>query len=263
MPPKKAGKVARASGPVKFDPDKLEVYKAEVATAHRDGTKLFGHIEERLRKHGGPCEWLAKLTAADDDVIDYANQLYHKFPPPTGTSINGAEWKQGLTTLHLFQLGFDPNTDGYSIPSCDECLTMIAIMLCRTCQTDPAIPGIEALSVVPSTSAMATKKHRLLCNGTEYPGYLHIGAAAYVKGKKRSGSALAIAAAAIESGYDMQTEWPSLWNSLRCIHCTTTQSPGDDMANFINSLTISVTNSVLRQRPTVFAWVQNLKKDLV
>jgi hypothetical protein len=259
MAPKKA-KSSRTSGPVKFDPDKLEVYKAEVAASHRDGAKIFGHVEEYLRKHGGPPEWLSSLTATDDDTTAYAAKLYKTFPPPQGTSVNGVEWKQGLTTLHLFQLGFDPDKDGYSIPSCDEYLAMIAIMLCRGCQTDPAIPGIEALSVVPSASDMAKRQLRLVCDDTSYPNYLHIGAAAYVKGKKRSGSALAIAMASIESGYDMQTEWPQLWNSLRCIHCTTTTSPADDITNFINSLTISVTNSTLRQRPTIFAWVQNLKK---
>ena len=218
MAPKRKNPRAGAVVP-RFDPDRLEEFRAETAQSHKDAETMFTAINEQLRKFRTLSAWLQSLTNSPEAANDYASKLYETFPPPIGHAYNDGQWKDGLTTVHLYNLGFDEHLDGYSIPSSDDYLLMICLILARGFQTDPAVPGVEAISILPSKSALSKSSLALHYKERPVNPMLHIGSCGYVKGKKRAGSALAIANAIIALNYDVQTQWPSLWQSLRVVHC--------------------------------------------
>ena len=140
--------------------------------------------------------------------------------------------------------------------SVEECLTMIAVILGRTFLTDPGQPGIEPLAIQPSKSATA-KLDVKVANPGGSP--VAVGSVAYVKGRKRAICALALATSMMKDNYDCKSKWPSLWDSLRTVHCAIKGPFDDDAKMFFSSMTISVTTSMLRQRPSFITWVQNLR----
>ena len=66
----------------------------------------------------------------------------------------------GLASVRLHQLGVDKE-DGYSIPSDDEFMGWVSIILGSIMKTDPAIAGIDAIAAKPSVSDLAKKNVRI------------------------------------------------------------------------------------------------------
>jgi hypothetical protein len=131
---------------------------------------------------------------------------------------------------------------------------MIALIISGTMKTDPAIPGIDALAIRPAGSQFAMKKLKLPDpDGTA--SQMTIGSVGFIKGRKRTLAARAIAAAMLECEYDCATKWVTMWESLRVIHCAI-KGPFDKRNDFFRSMSISITSSITRTRPHIMCWVK-------
>ena len=142
MPP--ANKSQKKTVPLaKFDPDKLEEFLEDAARSHPDNEMLLKAVNDKVKEHGGVHGLLGSMTSSTNEVQKFAGHLVHTFPfeGANGTAIQGPVWADGLGIFHLFQLGFDESSDGYSIPSSDEYLAMMCLILARGFQTDPAVTG--------------------------------------------------------------------------------------------------------------------------
>ena len=87
--------------------------------------------------------------------------------------------------------------DGFSLPSNDELLLMVTLILGNGLQTDPSEPGVEALAIKKGISDPVFFKAGHGVEAVEpHSHHIHhvgIGNVGYVKGLKRSLAALAIA----------------------------------------------------------------------
>ena len=78
------------------------------------------------------------------------------------------------------------------------------------------------------------------------------------QGQKRCAAARAIASVSIEIGLDLESQWPSLWASLCAVHVTY-QCVGDEEAEFMKAMSISINSAATRVRPGIGTWVYNLR----
>ena len=98
----------------KFDPDKLEEYMADAARSHADNEMLLKAVHDKIKEHGGVHGLLRSFTSTPGKEQEFAALLLNNYPcdPPDATGYQGREWKDGLTTCHLYHLGHDEEYDG-------------------------------------------------------------------------------------------------------------------------------------------------------
>ena len=245
----------------KFDPDKLAEFIEEAKTSHPEATPILNKIVEGSAQEGGIAAWVGSFVATDDKAANHALELYGLLPPEDRTTYTTGGFTDGIAKLHMFQCGVDP-ADGFSLGNDDDVLTMISIILgCGEFKTDPAIPGVDAIAIRPSTSELGKKNIQLVINNGPVSN-TGISNVAYIKGKKRLLAGRAIAAAVIALGRptDFASMWPSLWQSMRTVYASI-KGPFDHLNDFIRSMQIAVVSSVTRQRPNIMQWVQHAEKE--
>ncbi len=255
MPPAKKKPKTNVCG-YKFEPDRYDEYVDTAVKSHTDASMVIDNIRSKIVEHGSLYNWFAHAVGPNEESQKaYALALHTAFPPiPDVIYLSDAEWGNGLTCLQLWNCGIRP-TDGFSEFDDRALFGMISIQLANGLQTDPAEPGIEAISIRKVTpGCIAT----LEVNDVEINTNIKIASVGFVKGKKRIHAALAIALVLVDQNYDTQTNWPQLWQSLRKIHATVGTHHLDDEAAFLQSMSIGVNSSATRTRPPVFAWAVNI-----
>ena len=108
--------------------------------------------------------------------------------------------------VHLWMLSWSEE-DGFSLPSNDDMLLMISMVLTAGFLTDPATPGVEALSVRKGKRQESPVLLEFITSVETESGTMNqkriineqvgIGSIGYIKGLKRSLAALAIVAAIV------------------------------------------------------------------
>ena len=181
-----------------------------------------------LEKHGSISKWIASLTADDQAMQTYATSLNELFPAETGVNYlgyNAAAWPEGqILHLQLWMLSWSEK-DGFSLPSNDELLLMVTLILGNGLQTDPSEPGVEALAIKKGISDPVFFKTGRAAEGVEavepHSHHIHhvgIGNVGSVKGLKRSLAALAIAVSVWTSKLEnVHESWPQVWMSMRTV----------------------------------------------
>ena len=255
MAPKKKQKT-EAVVDVRFDPEAVNKYVEIARQSHVDAPRLLDHIVESVNAYGDAFKWLEARTGDAAVYSNLATRLHARFPPLGHTAyLDAVPWPTGLTAAQLWMVSFDDSA-GFSSFTDADLLGMIGLQMSKTCLADPSQQGIEALSMRVVTPKFAIK----LVNGAGDILNHNImpGSVGFVKGRKRTCAALALALACLDLDYDMLAKWPALWTSLCALHCTF-QECGDERDQFLASMSISINNSMTRVRPPVTAWVRNMK----
>ena len=143
---------------MKFEPEKLQEYIADAEKVHPAAKSILEGISTRISVVGGARTYLEQLCTDADKAENYANDLLASYPPVTHLTLADGSWSDGLTGIHLYQVGVHA-TDGFSMASNDDLLCLCCLILCNSWNSDPAIPGTEALSLRPSTYAVANMKY--------------------------------------------------------------------------------------------------------
>ena len=199
----------------KFEPERLNEFLDEAKRGHTDAATILDTLTAEAAKHGGIEEWLHAATTADADIAkEFAQYVDQAFAKHTHVEYHDGSFSDGLTQIRIPQCGL-AKKDGFSMPCDDDILGMVAIILAKTFQTDPAIPGIDALAIRPSSSDLA--KQKLMSTAEET---MAIGSAAFIKGRKRTVAARAVMVAMKTLNYDCGARWPAMYESLRTLHAT-------------------------------------------
>lgn len=206
-----------------WDQEGIESVLDRAKTCHPLAETILSCIGENLEKHGSISKWIASLTADDQAMQTYATALNDLFPAEMGVTYLGckdAAWPEGqLLHLQLWMLSWSEK-DGFSLPSTDEVLLMVTLILGNGLQTDPSEPGVEALAIKKGVSDPVFFKTGRAAGveAAEPHSHLGIGSVGYVKGLKRSLAALAIAVSVwtlkLENFHE---SWPQVWMSMRTV----------------------------------------------
>ena len=209
MPPKKA-KVARPPAVTyKFETEKMQQY----VDAAREANPLAGKILDMTLELASTHHSIEKAVFAayenDEKLQKHGQDLQDHFPGSTVQSfLSSTTWPTGLHLVQLWMLGVRPN-DGYSLPTDQDILCVMSLMLVHGVQTDPAIPGVDALSTrhIDITRKVFLNKP----DGVHADDAVPIASVGFVKGKKRALAMLMLAKSVIAAGIDLRSAWPSLW----------------------------------------------------
>ena len=223
---------------------------------HTDAVLLIDYITSAIGSFGSIFKWFDALTCDADSYSRLASKLNTYFEPlPDTTYLNTVPWPQGLCAIRTWMVGLQ-ESDGFSVLGDEDIIAMIGLQLARTCQTNPQLPGIDALVIRPTEP-----KFDISCVTAVGDALAHSikpGSVGFVKGRKRSAAALAIAIACVNLEYKMHEKWPLLYSSLCALHVTV-QDCGDEQGQFLTSMSISVNTAATRVRPNIASWVQNIK----
>ena len=145
MPPKK--KVPRTGGVTyKFEPEKMQAY----VDAAREMNPIAGALLDTTlliaSQHGSIQNAVAAAYESDESLQEHGQALKKHFPGPSVHQFLSSDpWPTGLHCLELWMLGVRPS-DGYSLPTDTDIVCVMALMLANGVNTNPAIPGVDALS---------------------------------------------------------------------------------------------------------------------
>ena len=155
MPPPQR-KRARTSGAAQctldqaWESDKLQEVLTAAKSAHTLAEPILTTITNAVEKHGTISGWIDTLTKTPEMLQFWGRTLHTLFPPQTTRDYLGAQpggWPDNkLMPVQMWMLSWSEE-DGFSLPSNDEMLLMISMVLTAGFVTDPSKPGVEALSV--------------------------------------------------------------------------------------------------------------------
>lgn len=246
MPPQR--KKARTSGPGQctldqaWEAEKLQEVMTAAKSVHALAEPILATITSAMEKHGTVSGWIDSLTKTSAELQFWGRSLYNLFPPRPSTDYLGAVsigWPENnLVPVQLWMLSWSEE-DGFSMPSNDEMLLMISVVLTSGFQTDPSMPGVEALSVRKGKRQESPELLEIITTtqseGVEVPSkriineQVGVGGIGYVKGLKRSLAALAIAAALVHLEiHNLHEAWPSLWMSFNLVVVTYSNTDVED-----------------------------------
>lgn len=211
-----------------WETDKLQEVLTAAKSAHHLAEPILATITNAVEKHGNISGWIDSLTKTPEALQFWGRQLHTLFPPQMSRDYLGSQpggWPDNkLMPVHLWMLSWSEE-DGFSLPSNDDMLLMISMVLTAGFLTDPATPGVEALSVRKGKRQESPVLLEFITSVETESGTMNqkriineqvgIGSIGYIKGLKRSLAALAIVAAIVVLEIlNVHEMWPSLWMSF-------------------------------------------------